>query len=141
MNKELDEGKKERERLLAFEKDVLKRRDEATSSAGATAGASPSSTRESLLKEIAKVGSTRTINMSHDTLAHRPSFAREQYKKAENQAAQDLKAVEAEREQLDQEKAQLDKEEAELAREEQQSVATERERIPQKSGQAGLTLY
>lgn len=77
MNKELDEGKKERERLLAFEKDVLKRRDEATSSAGATAGASPSPTRENLLKEIAKVGSTRaiicrmTLSLTHhDSLAN-----------------------------------------------------------------------
>lgn len=45
MSKELEEGKKERERLLAFEKDVLKKREEGGGQLG----------REALQKEIAKV--------------------------------------------------------------------------------------
>jgi beclin 1 len=49
MNKELDEGKKERERLLAFERDVQKRREDSSAVTATTL------TRESLLKEIAKV--------------------------------------------------------------------------------------
>ena len=42
-----------------------------------------------------------------------------QLKKAEKQAVEDLKSVEAEREVLDKEKAELDAEEAELAAEEE----------------------
>ncbi|KAM0789553.1 hypothetical protein ACM66B_000364 [Microbotryomycetes sp. NB124-2] len=85
MSKQLDEAKKERERLMAFEKDVLKRRDEGQVQ-----------TKEQLQKEIAK------------------------YKKAERQAVEDLKAVEAERDLLDKHKQELDAEEAQLAREEEE---------------------
>lgn len=45
-----------------------------------------------------------------------------QLKKAEKQAVEDLKSVEAEREVLDKEKAELDAEEAELAAEEEEYV-------------------
>ncbi|KAK4054164.1 Vacuolar protein sorting-associated protein atg6 [Microbotryomycetes sp. JL201] len=85
MSKQLDEAKKERERLLAFEKDVLKRKDEGQVQ-----------TREQSQKEIAK------------------------YKKAERQAVEDLKAVEAERDLLDKQKVELDAEEAKLAKEEEE---------------------
>ncbi|KAK4054376.1 Vacuolar protein sorting-associated protein atg6 [Microbotryomycetes sp. JL221] len=84
MAKQLDEGKKERERLLAFEKDFAKRKDEGLVQ-----------TKEALMKEIAK------------------------YKKAERQAVEELKVVEAQRDELDKQKTQLDEEEAQLAQEEQ----------------------
>ena len=43
MNREIEEGRKERDRLIAFEKDVIRKREEG------------GPTKEVLLKEIAKV--------------------------------------------------------------------------------------
>lgn len=61
MGKELDEGKKERERLVAFEKDVLKRREEAAKDGSALS-------REGLEREIAKVGPLPALGDAELTL-------------------------------------------------------------------------
>ncbi|GJN91169.1 hypothetical protein Rhopal_004187-T1 [Rhodotorula paludigena] len=90
MAHELDEGKKERDRLLGFEKDVLRRRDEAKKAAGGE----DVDLRAALEKDIAKL------------------------RKAESHAISELKAVEAQKAALADDKATLDAEEAELAKEE-----------------------
>ncbi|ORY89722.1 autophagy protein Apg6-domain-containing protein [Leucosporidium creatinivorum] len=89
MGRELEEGKKEKERLGAWEREVLKRRE------GGGEGGAEKVTREGLQREIAK------------------------YRKAERLAITDLKSVESERLSLDAEIAALDLEEAELAKEEE----------------------
>ncbi|BGP48944.1 Vacuolar protein sorting-associated protein atg6 [Rhodotorula kratochvilovae] len=88
--RELDEGKKERDRLIGFEKDVLRRRDEARKAAGGK----DVDLREALERDIAKL------------------------RKAESHAIAELKAVEAQKASLADDKAALDAEEAELAKEE-----------------------
>ncbi|GAA5881413.1 hypothetical protein JCM1840_007561 [Sporobolomyces johnsonii] len=93
MAKELDEGKKERDRLSAFEKDVAKRRDEAQRD-GSVVG------REALEKDIAKLKKA------------------EQHAIAELKSVEAQKdALEAERLALDEEEAELAREEAEFWRE------------------------
>ncbi|KAG0663905.1 autophagy protein 6 [Rhodotorula mucilaginosa] len=105
MTRELDALKKERDRLLGFEKDVHKRRDEvlkqlkvanpaAAGGKGPGAGAGELELKEALEKDIAKL------------------------RKAEAHAVAELKAVEAQKASLADDKAALDAEEAELAREE-----------------------
>ncbi|GAA5917918.1 hypothetical protein JCM6882_006499 [Rhodosporidiobolus microsporus] len=87
---ELDEGKKERDRLVGFEREVGKKRDDARQ-AGLPTG---EKAREALTKDILKL------------------------KKVESHAIAELKAVEARKVALADEKRALDEEEAELAREE-----------------------
>lgn len=101
MTRELDALKKERDRLLGFEKDVHKRRDEVlkqlrTANPPAAGGKGPGELdlKEALEKDIAKL------------------------RKAEAHAVAELKAVEAQKSSLAADKAALDAEEAELAREE-----------------------
>ncbi|TNY21036.1 autophagy protein Apg6-domain-containing protein [Rhodotorula diobovata] len=86
----LDEAKKERDRLVGFEKDVVRRRDEAVKAAGGR----DVDLREQLEKDIAKL------------------------RKAESHAIAELKAVEAQKAALADDKAALDAEEAQLAQEE-----------------------
>ncbi|KWU44004.1 autophagy protein 6, partial [Rhodotorula sp. JG-1b] len=103
MTRELDALKKERDRLLGFEKDVHKRRDEVlkqlkvanpAAAGGKGPGAGELELKEALDKDIAKL------------------------RKAEAHAVAELKAVEAQKSSLAADKAALDAEEAELAREE-----------------------
>ncbi|GAA6055771.1 hypothetical protein JCM3770_004793, partial [Rhodotorula araucariae] len=88
--RELDQGKKERDRLVGFEKDVLRRREEARKAAGGT----DVDLRQALERDIAKL------------------------RKAESHAIAELKAVEAQKAALAEDKAALDDEEASLAKEE-----------------------
>ncbi|BGP16869.1 Vacuolar protein sorting-associated protein atg6 [Rhodosporidiobolus nylandii] len=90
MAKELDEGRKERDRLVGFEREVLKRREDAKRE-GAPTGEKQ---REALEKDVAKL------------------------KKAETHAIAELKAVEAKKVALAEEAKLLDEEEAQLAKEE-----------------------
>ncbi|GAA5987815.1 hypothetical protein JCM10908_007226 [Rhodotorula pacifica] len=101
MTRELDSLKKERDRLIGFEKDVMKRREEtvrqlkAVAAAAAPAGsASEVDIKEALEKDIAKL------------------------RKAESHAIAELKAVEAQKASLATDRAALDAEEAQLAKEE-----------------------
>ncbi|GAA6042879.1 hypothetical protein JCM8097_007207 [Rhodosporidiobolus ruineniae] len=87
---ELEQGKKERDRLVAFEKEVLRRRDEAKRQ-GQPVGVKA---REALEKDIAKL------------------------KRAEQHDIAELKTVEARKQALEAEKRALDEEEAALAAEE-----------------------
>ncbi|GAA5908235.1 hypothetical protein JCM5296_000420 [Sporobolomyces johnsonii] len=98
MAKELDEGKKERDRLGAFEKDVAKRRDEAQRDGSVVA-------REALEKDIAK-------------LKKAEQHAITELKSVEAQKD----ALEAERLALDEEEAELAREEAEFWREHSKCV-------------------
>ncbi|GAA5826416.1 hypothetical protein JCM11251_002356 [Rhodosporidiobolus azoricus] len=92
MARELDEGKKERDRLVGFEREVEKKRNEARQS-GAPTG---EKAREALERDIAKL------------------------KKVEFHAITELKQVESRKLALLAQKQELDAEEAELAREEAQ---------------------
>ncbi|GAA6025956.1 hypothetical protein JCM8202_004283 [Rhodotorula sphaerocarpa] len=107
MTRELDALKKERDRLVGFEKEVTRKRDEAAKAraaaaagqgdeagGGAGAGASGEQLKESLERDIAKL------------------------RKAEAHAIAELKAVEAQKGTLAADKEALDAEEAELAAEE-----------------------
>ncbi|GEM07851.1 autophagy-related protein 6 [Rhodotorula toruloides] len=91
MTHELEELRKEKDRLSGFERDVGRRREEVKKSLGV---ATDAEVREALEKEIAKL------------------------RKAESHAIAELKAVEAQKASLAEEQAALDAEEEELAREE-----------------------
>ncbi|BGP32760.1 Vacuolar protein sorting-associated protein atg6 [Rhodotorula toruloides] len=91
MTRELDELRKEKDRLAGFEKEVGRKREEVRKSLGV---ATDAEVREALEKEIAKL------------------------RKAESHAITELKAVEAQKASLAEEQAALDAEEEELAREE-----------------------
>ncbi|GAA5844537.1 hypothetical protein JCM9279_006339 [Rhodotorula babjevae] len=86
----LDDLKKERDRLVGFDKDVQRRRDEAVKQAGGK----EVDLREQLERDITKL------------------------RKAESHAVAELKAVEQRKDDLAHERAQLDAEEAQLAQEE-----------------------
>lgn len=114
MNRELEEGKKERERLLAFERDVIRRREEA---------GQRGEDRDSVEREIVKVRCVVAPPLRCEGRLKRAGRADVtvflQRKKQEKEAIADLKLVEAEREALDVEKAALEAEEAALALEEE----------------------
>jgi len=89
---ELEQGKKERDKLLLFEKEVIKKRSQETNTSTSTT--TTIDVRESLEKDISKL------------------------KKAELIAINELKSIEQSKEELERELKNLELEEEELKREE-----------------------